>query len=218
MRDVRDESLDCSSDCYPFLPWFSSRDLRSPSVFPIVPTVPTREGQDSALEAQELSKMALRRLYAPLRPDLDNFLFAAVGQERNGIPLSMISALTQLDLDPWDEAGRLSSMAKQEAVDRLTGLILRLPEMDRPSSEVEQVAAGLIDTLPGHVIVPRPTEETRRGPKKIAPGNTFWMMIFLAFGAAAFLLMVTQGDSPFSNHRPPSAIDATEKSKLGDAQ
>lgn len=43
--------------------------------------------------------MALRRLYAPFRPDLNNFLFAAVGEERNGIPLSMMSALAQLDLD-----------------------------------------------------------------------------------------------------------------------
>ena len=37
--------------------------------------------------------MALRRLYAPFRPDLNKFLFAAVGEERNGIPLSMMSAL-----------------------------------------------------------------------------------------------------------------------------
>ena len=89
--------------------------------------------------------MALPRLYAPLRPDLHNFLFAAVGEERNGIPLSMISALAQLGLDPWDEAGRLSSLAKQEAVERLTGLILRLPGMRRPSSEARQIAVGLIE-------------------------------------------------------------------------
>src|SRR3954447_15287871 len=49
--------------------------------------------------------MALRPLFAPLRPDLDPFLFAVVREERDGIPLSTISALTQLGLDPWDEAG-----------------------------------------------------------------------------------------------------------------
>ena len=157
--------------------------------------------------------MALRRFYAPLRPDLDNFLFAAVGEERNGIPLSMISALTQLDLDPWDEAGRLSSMARQEAVERLSDLILRLPGMHRPSSEAQQIAAGLIDTLPTHGIVPGPPEEGRHGPKNIAPGKTFWIMTCLAFAAAAFLMMMTQGDLPFSDHRPPSSIDATENFK-----
>ena len=45
--------------------------------------------------------MALRPLFAPLRPELDQFLFAVVGEERNRIPLSTISALTQLGLDPW---------------------------------------------------------------------------------------------------------------------
>ena len=72
--------------------------------------------------------MALRPLFAPLRPDLDSFLFAVVGGERNGIPLSTISALTQLGLDPWDEAGRLAGLVKQDAVERLTGefwLVLR---------------------------------------------------------------------------------------------
>ena len=157
--------------------------------------------------------MALRRFYAPLRPDLDNFLFAAVGEERNGIPLSMISALTRLDLDPWDEASQLSSMAKREAVERLTGLILRLPGMHWPSSEAQQIAAGLIDTLPTYGIVLSPTEGARHGPKNIGPGKTFWIMICLAFAAAAFLLMVTQGDLPFSDHRPSSAINATENSK-----
>jgi len=156
--------------------------------------------------------MTLRRFYAPFHPDLDNFLFAAVGEERNGIPLSMISALTQLDLDPWDEAGRLSSMAKQEAVERLTGLILRLPGLHRPSSEAQQIAAGLIDTLPTHGIVRCPTEEGRRAPKNIASGKTFWV-ICLALAAAAFLLMMTQGNLPFSNHRPPSPIETTESSK-----
>ncbi|HVC52997.1 MAG TPA: hypothetical protein VND87_13330 [Stellaceae bacterium] len=66
-------------------------------------------------------------MYAPLRPDLDNFLFAAVGAEIDGMPLSMISALTRLGLDPWDEAGRLSSLGKQEAVAQLARLIVRLP-------------------------------------------------------------------------------------------
>src|SRR5437016_9362630 len=98
--------------------------------------------------------MALRRFYAPLRPDLHNFLFAAVGEERNGIPLSMISALAQLGLDPWEEAGRLASLAKQEAVERLTALILRLPDLRRPSSEARQIAVGLIDVLPTHNDVP----------------------------------------------------------------
>jgi hypothetical protein len=57
--------------------------------------------------------MTLRRSFRPLRPDLDKFLFAAVGDEIDGIPLSMISALTRLGLDPWQEACRLSSLSSR---------------------------------------------------------------------------------------------------------
>ena len=60
--------------------------------------------------------MTLRRSFRPLRSDLDKFLFAAVGDEIDGIPLSMISALTRLGLDPWQEAGRLSVIADDGAV------------------------------------------------------------------------------------------------------
>ena len=49
--------------------------------------------------------MTLRRSFRPLRTDLDKVLFAAVGEEIDGIPLSTISALTRLGLDPWQEAG-----------------------------------------------------------------------------------------------------------------
>ena len=59
--------------------------------------------------------MTLRRSFRPLRPDLDKFLFATVGDEIDGIPLSMISALTRLGLDPWQEAGRLSSLSSTAA-------------------------------------------------------------------------------------------------------
>src|SRR5690349_2921226 len=93
--------------------------------------------------------MALRPLFRPLRPDLDPFLFAVVREERDGIPLSTISALTQLGLDPWDEAGRLAGLTKRDAVEQLTGLLLRLPGPSCPvAEEVRRTAVALIDLLP----------------------------------------------------------------------
>jgi hypothetical protein len=157
--------------------------------------------------------MALPRLYAPLRPDLHNFLFAAVGEERNGIPLSMISALAQLGLDPWEEAGRLSSLAKQEAVERLTALILRLPGLRRPSSEARQIAVGLIDVLPTHNGAAKPEKDLRRRKvPTIAPGKGFWV-ICLALAAAAFLVMLTYRGVPFGDRQAPPAIGTTESTR-----
>lgn len=71
--------------------------------------------------------MTLRGEYAAIQPEFDDFLFATVGEEINGMPLSTISMLTRLGFDPWREAGRLASLAKREAVDQLTLIIARLP-------------------------------------------------------------------------------------------
>jgi hypothetical protein len=69
--------------------------------------------------------MTLRRSFRPLRADLDKVLFAAVGEEIDGIPLSTISALTRLGLDPWQEAGKLSSLPRREAVEQVARLIAK---------------------------------------------------------------------------------------------
>ena len=44
--------------------------------------------------------MSQHPLYRPLRPDLDKFLYAAVGEQHEAVTLTMISALVRLDLDP----------------------------------------------------------------------------------------------------------------------
>jgi hypothetical protein len=81
--------------------------------------------------------MRLRRSVRPLRPDLDRFLFAAVEDEIDGIRLSLISALSPLD--PWQEAGRLSSLARREAVEQLTRLIAEIPGIFRPAVRRERL-------------------------------------------------------------------------------
>jgi len=90
----------------------------------------------------------LREPFRPLRPDLDKFLFAEVGDEIDGMPLSVISALTRLGLDPWQEAGRLSSLRNGEAVEQLARLIAELPGNCRPLGEAREIASGLVLMLP----------------------------------------------------------------------
>src|SRR3954452_24622817 len=136
--------------------------------------------------------MALRSIFAPLRPDLDRFLFAVVGEERNGIPLSTISALTQLGLDPWDEAGRLAGLAKRDAVEQLTGLLLRIPGPRRPlAEEARQIARALIDVLPPANGIAE-LAGTRRStePATTLRDRAFWI-ICCVLVATAILLMLT---------------------------
>jgi hypothetical protein len=94
--------------------------------------------------------MTLRRPFRPLRPDLDRFLFGTVGDEIDGFPLSVISALTRLGLDPWQEGGQLSSLRNREAVEQLARLIVELPGLFRPLDEAREIADRLIQLLPRH--------------------------------------------------------------------
>ena len=140
---------------------------------------------------RELSvAMALRPLFAPLRPDLDSFLFAVVGGERNGIPLSTISALTQLDLDPWDEAGRLAGLAKGDAVEQLTGLLLRLPGPSRPlAEEVRQIAVALIDVLPPASGIAAPAGTRDTGPAT-SRDRAFWVICCVLVATAVLIMLM----------------------------
>ena len=54
------------------------------------------------------------------RSEFDRFLFAPIGEEKNGMLLSVLSALARLDLDPWREAAELARMPKHTAKQRLT--------------------------------------------------------------------------------------------------
>jgi hypothetical protein len=130
--------------------------------------------------------------FAPLRPDLDPFLFALIGDERNGIPLSTISALTQLGLDPWEEAGRLSGLAKRDAIERLADLILKLPGGRHPPAEAQQIAVRLVDVLPRRNVAAGLAKTRHIMPLKIAGDKTFWAICFVLAGAA-FAIMITNG-------------------------
>jgi hypothetical protein len=94
--------------------------------------------------------MALPARFSLLHSDLNNFLFATVGQEQNGMPLNVVSGLTRLGLDPWEEAGRLAALPKALAAEKLAPIIARLP-VDRPEpSDNLAISRLLVELLPEH--------------------------------------------------------------------
>lgn len=92
--------------------------------------------------------MTLRPAYAPTLPEFDAFLFASVGEEVDGVPLSVLSALSRLGLDPRDEAARLAHLTKEAAADQLARMIARLYDQRWSVAEARRIAGGLIERLP----------------------------------------------------------------------
>jgi hypothetical protein len=92
--------------------------------------------------------MVLRHAYAPELPEMDPFLFASVGEEVNGIPLSVLSALARLGVDPRDEATRLSHLTSETAASQLARMFARLPDRPWTSPEIRRIASRLVELLP----------------------------------------------------------------------
>jgi hypothetical protein len=85
-----------------------------------------------------------------LGPEFDDFLFAPVSEEKNGMLLTVVSALARLDMDPWQETANLARLPRQTAIERLAGFILALPDQPSAKFDTASIAAGLIARLPHH--------------------------------------------------------------------
>jgi hypothetical protein len=62
------------------------------------------------------------------RSEFDDFLFTEIGEDAHGMPLTVLSALARVDLDPWVEAAQLARLSSAAAAERLASLIE--PELD----------------------------------------------------------------------------------------
>jgi hypothetical protein len=146
--------------------------------------------------------MTLRRSFRRLRPDLDSFLFATVGDEIDGMPLSVISALTRLGLDPWQEAERLSSLSNREAIEQLARLIAELPGRFQPLDKAREVADRLVQLLPRHDTDRRSTPQVQIRPCYRDPTLTRTSQLWIACLVLALAVLV----SAFLHGRLPFGI------------
>ena len=82
------------------------------------------------------------------KPEFGDFLYAAIAADRNEMPLTVLSALSRLDVDPWKEAAELSELPKDAATQRLASLIARLPGGRWSVADSKAIADRLIELLP----------------------------------------------------------------------
>lgn len=119
--------------------------------------------------------MSLRPEYSLGQSEFNDFLFAIVGEEKNGTDLTVLSALARRDLDPWEEASRLSKMTKPAATDALATAIHSLPDGNWKTSDARSIAVRLVDHLPGHGSA-KPSAGKPTGRKEPMPNGQKWLL------------------------------------------
>lgn len=139
--------------------------------------------------------------------DLSKFLFAEVGTQPNGLPLTILSVLARLGQDPWVEAARWTRLPKATIVDALAGSIAQMPLAPQARAEARQTAARLVQLLPSQLQPPRKANEVVE-KKRIAKPR----LVLLLIAVIAIVLGIATAVLPQTIHAkgivPLSQFDA----------
>jgi hypothetical protein len=164
--------------------------------------------------------MTLRPEYSLGHSRYNDFLFATVAIERHGVDtdgnaLTVLSALTRLQVDPWQEAARLANLSPDAASRALAATFARLPELNWKADDAAAAARRLVALLPAAAVRAVPlTAEAAAADRKAArrrpasppaaagtkPAWIKWLF-WLALAAAA--LIVVMELQPDNNLEPP---------------
>jgi hypothetical protein len=128
------------------------------------------------------------------RPEFDDFLYAPIAAERNEMPLSVLSALARLDIDPWQEAAELSELPRFTAAQRLAALILQLPGERWTKADSRTISDRLIELLPRRP--ENPLAEKAHGLREVKLSVATKMLICAALVATVLIVA--------ANREPPS--------------
>jgi hypothetical protein len=155
-----------------------------------------------------MADTTLRASSSRMNPELDDFLFAPIREERNGMVLSVISGLTRLGIDPWTEAARLSALPKAIAAQTLAPIIARLADGGAEPFDARATADRLIKLLPSGASAVA-TERTDPGGRNSRHLRFAMVLICLLLGTIAFFSATTRQNAPADNDALPARQSTT---------
>jgi len=147
--------------------------------------------------------------FALQKSGLNAFLFAEVGTELNGSPLTILSVLARLGQDPWTEAAKWTKLPKATMIDRLAQSIAQMPMSPQALSDVRSTAARLVQLLPSQSARPPETPVTS---KPVLPK---WVLMTICGAAVALGLgftMMSGGGTPANSVTSISDLPAAAPS------
>jgi hypothetical protein len=129
--------------------------------------------------------MSLDPQFSLINSEFNRFLYAPIGDDTNGVEVTVLSGLTRLGLDPWGEAARLSRLPRGAAVSTLDGMLAQLPEAGCDIADTTSVAVRLVKLLPDAKAAPAPRWSKRLIPAKWVH-RAAAMILLIIMAALAF--------------------------------
>jgi hypothetical protein len=78
----------------------------------------------------------------------NQFLHAQIGEEGNGMQLSVLSVLARRNADPWETAGQLAALPRDAAIGQLTAILQHIPAASSGDGVAQDIAVRLAALLP----------------------------------------------------------------------
>lgn len=127
-----------------------------------------------------------------LGSEFDAFLFAPIG-DQTGMPVSVVTMLARLNIDPWHEAARLAALAPEAATQNVAAMLKAMPDPSLQRDDVLTIASRLVAKLPR----PTPAPATPVQGLFVATGtpasryrtNVLFLAVYLIFMLTTQLLM-----------------------------
>jgi hypothetical protein len=133
-------------------------------------------------------EMTHSRSTSSLGLEFNSFLFASIDEDAAEAPLSVVSALARLDLDPWQEAAELSQLPRETAIQRLGALLTALPGGPPEHSDSRTIALRLIALLPRSA---GPTTESPWPGAKLGASAPVDPTVIMLFVVVSLITMAT---------------------------
>ena len=144
---------------------------------------------------------------APLSGEFDAFLFSSIGEDRNGVQLSVVSLLARRDLDPWLEAAKLANESRETATRQLTRLIQTITYQPLTLPDPEAIAIRLVALLPHqpHTDIGQPA----KGERAVAAVLTSPRIVAAAILLVVYLIFTVVNQLSRLRHAPSTQESAT---------
>jgi hypothetical protein len=135
--------------------------------------------------------------------EFNNFLFASIGEDRNGMLVSVLSGLARSDVDPWQEAAKLAQLPGETATRELAALIGALPDRASAYPDPRTIAARLIALLPRSPGFNDSPQQTLRSAGAMLKSRPWWIYV-------GFMCFLLGSQFLIANHQLPAKSDKVE--------